>query len=251
MDVGVRGGEIFEVPLLGGVIEAGGGGEGGEEDVAGFGVEGADGEGVEGEMVAAELGDGLAGLPEDVVGVVGGVELEGDGRGGGMRGEAVRGVEGEVRDGSAFDDDAFEPGGEGFGRCRGGGGLGELGDERAEGGQEFEIDLSGGVEGVDVEETGFGDEGEREGEFGEVERGAVRGAEMEILEMEGGVFEGWRIGRGEVEVGEGVVEGEFEMRGGGVAFELKFEVGKMDGFEGETREGWRGGSGGGRGGGSD
>jgi hypothetical protein len=39
-------------------------------------------------------------------------------------------------------------------------------------------------------------------------------------------------------VGEGVVEGEFEMRGGGVAFELKFEVGKMDGFEGETWEGW-------------
>ena len=67
--------------------------------------------------------------------------------------------------------------------------MGELGEERAEGGQEFEIDLSGGVEGVDVEETGFGDKGEREGEFGEVERGAVRGAEMEVLEMEGGVLE--------------------------------------------------------------
>jgi hypothetical protein len=59
------------------------------------------------------------------------------------------------------------------------------------------------------------------------------------------------LGGGEVKVGEGVVEGEFEMRGGGVAFELKFEVGEMDGFEGETREGWRGGSVGGRGGGSE
>ena len=62
------------------------------------------------------------------------------------------------------------------------------------------------------------------------------------------------MGGGEVEVGEGVVEGEFEIRGGGVAFELKFEVGEMDGFEGETREGWggrRGGVGGGWGGGSE
>ena len=55
-------------------------------------------------------------------------------------------------------------------------------------------------------------------------------------------------------MGKGVVEGEFEMRGGGVTFELKFEVGEMDGFESETREGWggrRGGVGGGWGGGSE
>jgi hypothetical protein len=71
---------------------------------------------------------------------------------------------------------------------------------------------------------------------------------MEVLEMEGGVLEGWRLGGREVEVGKGVVEGEFEMRGGGVALELELEVGEMDGFEGETREGWGGGSGGGWGG---
>ena len=67
--------------------------------------------------------------------------------------------------------------------------MGELGEEGAEGGQQFEVDGGGGVEGVDVEETGFGDEGEREGEFGEAERGAIRGLETEVLEIEGGVFE--------------------------------------------------------------
>jgi hypothetical protein len=128
--------------------------------------------------------------------------------------------------------------------------LGRLGEEGAEGGQQFEVDGGGGAEGVDVEETGLGDEGEREGEFGEVERGAVRGLEMEVLEIEGGVLEGWRIGGGEVELGEGVVEGEFEMGGGGVALELKLEVVEMDGFDLEARESGGAGSGGWFGGGS-
>ena len=39
-------------------------------------------------------------------------------------------------------------------------------------------------------------------------------------------------------MGGGVVEGEFEMGGGGVALELKLEVVEMDGFDLEAREGW-------------
>jgi hypothetical protein len=54
-----------------------------------------------------------------------------------------------------------------------------------------------------------------------------------------------------VELGEGVVEGEFEMGGGGVALELELEVVEMDGFDLEARESGGAGSGGWRGGGSE
>ncbi len=52
-------------------------------------------------------------------------------------------------------------------------------------------------------------------------------------------------------MGEGVVEGEFEMRGGGVALKFELEVVEMDGFDLEARESGGGGSGGWRGGGSE
>ena len=54
-----------------------------------------------------------------------------------------------------------------------------------------------------------------------------------------------------MELGEGVVEGEFEMRGGGVAFEFELEVVEMDGFDLEARESGGAGSGGGWGRGSE
>lgn len=67
--------------------------------------------------------------------------------------------------------------------------MGELREVVAEGGQKFEIDRGGCVEGVDVEKTGLGDEGERECEFWEMKSGAFRSSEAEVLEAKSSVLE--------------------------------------------------------------
>ena len=56
--------------------------------------------------------------------------------------------------------------------------------------------------------------------------------------MKGGAFEAGSFGGGKAEVFERVIEGELNVRCVRVAFEMEFEVGKIDALQRKTRELW-------------